>query len=114
MSVRKRAVRRRDLELARAEARSSSGPAEGSEPLKRDDFSSNRHPALAFWWSMIFSENRCPLFGIMLQLVQLEAGRLDDGGPFGGFAAPEIGHLFGRALQRLRAGVDEFLPHGLV
>jgi hypothetical protein len=22
--------------------------------------------ALAFWWSMIFSENRYPLFGIML------------------------------------------------
>jgi hypothetical protein len=34
--------------------------------LKRDDLSSNRHPALAYWWSMIFSENRCPLFGIML------------------------------------------------
>jgi hypothetical protein len=34
--------------------------------LKRDDFSSNRHPALAYWWSMIFSENRYPLFGIML------------------------------------------------
>jgi dTMP kinase len=34
--------------------------------LKRDDFSSNRHPALAYWWSMIFSENRRPLFGIML------------------------------------------------
>src|SRR5262249_42183953 len=25
-----------------------------------DDFSSNRHPAPAFWWSVIFSENRCP------------------------------------------------------
>ena len=37
-----------------------------SEPLERDDFSSNRHPALDYWWSMIFSENRCPLFGIML------------------------------------------------
>src|SRR5262249_1264077 len=34
--------------------------------LERDDFSSNRHPALAFWWSIIFSENRYPLFGIML------------------------------------------------
>ena len=34
--------------------------------LERDDFSSNRHPALAFCWSMIFSENRYPLFGIML------------------------------------------------
>src|SRR5262245_29681953 len=30
---------------------------------ERDDFSSNRHPALACCWSMIFSENRYPLFG---------------------------------------------------
>ena len=34
--------------------------------LERDDFSSNRHPAPAYCWSMIFSENRFPLFGIML------------------------------------------------
>jgi hypothetical protein len=34
--------------------------------LDRDDFSSNRHPALAFCLSMILSENRYPLFGIML------------------------------------------------
>ena len=34
--------------------------------LKRDDFSSNRHPALGYWWSMVFSENRFTLFGIML------------------------------------------------
>jgi hypothetical protein len=34
--------------------------------LKRDDFSSNRHPALSFCLSMIFSENRCTLFRIML------------------------------------------------
>jgi hypothetical protein len=34
--------------------------------VERDDISSNRHPALAFCWSMIFSENRYPLFGIML------------------------------------------------
>src|SRR2546430_10790505 len=51
-----------------------SGPITGC--LERDDFFSNRHPAL--WWSMIFSDlpspaeagfakagNRCPLFGIM-------------------------------------------------
>jgi hypothetical protein len=34
--------------------------------LKRDDFSSNRHPALSSYLSMVFSENRYPLFGIML------------------------------------------------
>jgi hypothetical protein len=34
--------------------------------LERDELSSNRHPALHYWWSMIFSENRYPLFGIML------------------------------------------------
>jgi hypothetical protein len=35
--------------------------------LKRDDFSSSRHPTLVSWWSMNFSENRYPLFGIMLE-----------------------------------------------
>jgi Zn-dependent M28 family amino/carboxypeptidase len=34
--------------------------------LKRNDFRLNRHFALARYLSMIFSENRYPLFGIML------------------------------------------------
>jgi hypothetical protein len=34
--------------------------------LEQDDFSLNRHPTLASGLSMIFSENRCTLFGIML------------------------------------------------
>ena len=34
--------------------------------IERDDFSSNRHPALSFCLSMIFSENWYPLFRIML------------------------------------------------
>jgi hypothetical protein len=34
--------------------------------LERDDLSSNRHPALVYCLSMIFSENRFPLFRIML------------------------------------------------
>src|SRR5258706_4770543 len=38
----------------------------GFGALERDDFSSNRHPALSFCLSMIFSENRYPLFRIML------------------------------------------------
>jgi hypothetical protein len=29
-----------------------------ANPLERDDFSSNRHPALSLCLSMIFSENR--------------------------------------------------------
>jgi hypothetical protein len=33
--------------------------------IERDDFSSSRHPALPLCLSMIFSENRSPLFGIM-------------------------------------------------
>jgi len=33
---------------------------------KRDGFSSKRHPALGYCWSMMFSENRYALFGIML------------------------------------------------
>src|SRR5437868_3091621 len=40
----------------------------GNGALKRDDFSSNRHPALSFCLSMIFSENRQPLFRIMLEV----------------------------------------------
>ena len=47
--------------------------------LERDDFSSNRHLALAYSWSMIFPENRYPpriksgadIFGIMLQAAWL-------------------------------------------
>src|SRR5882762_5613661 len=31
-----------------------------ADHLERDDFSSNRHPALSFCLSMIFSENRYP------------------------------------------------------
>jgi hypothetical protein len=38
---------------------------EMARALKRDDFSSNRHLALHYWWRMIFSENRYPHFGIM-------------------------------------------------
>ena len=41
----------------------------GFGTLERDDFSSNRHPALSFCLSMIFSENRYPLFRIMLELL---------------------------------------------
>jgi hypothetical protein len=40
--------------------------ARSTGQLKRDDDSSNRHHALAGCLSMIFSENRCTLFGIML------------------------------------------------
>jgi len=34
--------------------------------LKRNVFRLNRHFALAYYSSMIFPENRYPLFGIML------------------------------------------------
>jgi hypothetical protein len=34
------------------------------EWLERDDFYSSHHPASAFCLCVIFSENRCPLFGI--------------------------------------------------
>jgi hypothetical protein len=34
--------------------------------LERDGFNLNRHRALDLWWSMIFTENRYPLFRIML------------------------------------------------
>src|SRR5262249_23239554 len=50
------------LPHARSPARSPTSRG----PLERDDDSSNRHLALTYSWSMIFSENRYPLFGIML------------------------------------------------
>jgi len=34
--------------------------------IERDDFSSKNHPSLSFCLIMIFSENRLPLFQIML------------------------------------------------
>jgi hypothetical protein len=34
--------------------------------LERDGFSSHRHHPLTYSWSMMFSENRYPLFGITL------------------------------------------------
>jgi hypothetical protein len=43
--------------------------------LERDDFSSNHPPAPALCLSMIFSENRFPLFGIMLQWMLSSAGQ---------------------------------------
>src|SRR5262249_27183624 len=51
---------------ARQNAPAASTRPSGNHPLERDDFSLNRQPALAFCLSMIFSENRCTLFGIML------------------------------------------------
>src|SRR6478752_9033170 len=60
--------------------------------LERDDFSSKRHPALAFCLSMIFSENRLPLFRIMLGAARLVTGlersgnhSYHRGSGFGGF-----------------------------
>jgi hypothetical protein len=42
----------------------------GARLLKRDAFSSNRHLALGYCWSMMFSENRYPLFGIMFYFIE--------------------------------------------
>src|SRR5262252_10353744 len=44
-----------------ASSRSPPGFDDGDR-LERDDFSSNRHPALAFWWSMIFFRKPVPTF----------------------------------------------------
>jgi hypothetical protein len=38
----------------------------GQQDLKRDEIGTNRHRALALCLRMIFSENRCTLFRIML------------------------------------------------
>jgi hypothetical protein len=42
------------------------GAVKKRKPLERDDLSSNRQPTLVYCLSMIFSENRFPLFRIML------------------------------------------------
>src|SRR5690242_16483224 len=42
-------------------------PVSSAASLKRDEIRKNRHRALAYWLSMIFSENRRTLFRIMLQ-----------------------------------------------
>ena len=61
-----------EYQIGRACVGKAPPPPDGSQllvvshPAERDDLSSNRHSALHYWWSMIFSENRCPLFGIML------------------------------------------------
>jgi hypothetical protein len=51
---------------ATTQRRCSSQGGRAADVLEPDDFSSNRHPALSFCLSMIFSENRDPLFRIML------------------------------------------------
>ncbi len=43
------------------------GPARQPIGLERDEFRMNRHRALAYCLSMIFSKNRFPLFRIMLR-----------------------------------------------
>jgi hypothetical protein len=42
------------------------GPAARVNGAKAGWLFSHRHPALGYRWSMMFSENRYPLFGIML------------------------------------------------
>jgi hypothetical protein len=54
------------MEMQPGELKRAAVAGEEETPLERDDFSSNRHPALSFCLSMIFSENRYPLFRIML------------------------------------------------
>jgi hypothetical protein len=56
----------RCLVKRKMKAETAGRPCALSAPFEQDDFSLNRHPTLASGLSMIFSENRCTLFGIML------------------------------------------------
>jgi len=57
-------ARRRTTRMAsRAPSLFSMMPYSAIGSLERDDFSANRHLALAYCWSMIFSENRYALSG---------------------------------------------------
>src|SRR5262245_42736114 len=59
-----------------------------SETVERDDLSSSRHPALASCRSMIFSENRYPLFGIMLARGDRRSARARTADHLAGALAP--------------------------
>ena len=61
-----RMIDRRHEDLAIADLAGARGGTVEESRLEDDDFSSNRHLALSFCLSMIFSENRYPLFRIML------------------------------------------------
>src|SRR5215510_11373725 len=59
-----------------------------SETVERDDVSSSRHPSLASCWSMIFSENRYPLLGIMLARGERRSARTRCADHLAGALAP--------------------------
>src|SRR6202051_2352412 len=76
--------------------------------LERDDFSSNRHPALFFCLSMIFSENRFPLFRIMLLIASLARfDRIGRGRPVGDLLAEQAADQFDRGARGAAALVEE-------
>jgi hypothetical protein len=69
MAARHRLTRARTYERSSREisrAQRSLKRNDALQTLERDEIELNRHPALAFCLSMIFSESRFPLFGIML------------------------------------------------
>ena len=77
--------------------------------LERDDFSSSHHPALAFCLCVIFSENRCPLFGITQLERQVMSGVEGIFGADRGLAhgiAEGIGERVQRAPTRAMPGDD--------
>src|SRR5262249_3096476 len=79
--------------------------------LERDDFSSNRHPALSFYWRMIFPENRFPLFGIMRYLIAATCrDRFLDLG-FDGLQVEARALLHGREVDGRLAEFGHFLLH---
>jgi hypothetical protein len=49
-----------DALLSATQSSFATGPTARGRGIERD------YPALLMWWRMIFSENRYPLFGIML------------------------------------------------
>src|SRR5262249_50979021 len=74
-----------------------------SVPLERDDFSSNRHPALTSSWSMIFFRKPVPTFRdhALADSRSAEAGRTGEKALQSGLG--EVGLLDGRAPSGTRA-----------
>src|SRR6187455_799964 len=73
-AVRRRGGRDRHLDLAAHQPDQSARKHPADAPARRPDPEQGGEPpragsvapeTLGYWWSMILSENRCPLFGIM-------------------------------------------------
>src|SRR6266576_7313758 len=74
--------------------------------LERDDFSSNRHPALAYWWSMIFFRKPVSTFRDHALLPHHQHRTLGVAHHVAGIGAEEVGTDAG-PMRPVRTHHDE-------